>query len=147
VSTNVLGFDYGSKRIGVAVGNTLLGTAAPLTVIKNTNGTPDWAAIDALVNEWQPKALIVGWPLTIDGEMQDITHHVKGFVKRLERRFEVPVLKADERFSSRAAQELNKSMRSRGQRRKQTSHADIDTLAAALILESWFETTAPDDSL
>ena len=87
MSTNVLGFDYGSKRIGVAVGNTLLGTAAPLTVIKNTNGTPDWAAIDALVNEWQPKALCVGWPLTIDGEMQDITHHVKGFLKRLERRF------------------------------------------------------------
>ncbi len=147
MSANVLGFDYGSKRIGVAIGNTLLGTAAPLTVIKNSHGTPDWAAINQLVEEWQPMALIVGWPLTIDGEMQDITHHVKGFLKRLEQRYDMPVHKTDERFTSRAAQALNKSMRSRGQRKKQTAHADIDTLAAALILESWFETTRPDDSL
>jgi len=142
---SVLGFDYGAKRIGVAVGNTLLGTAEPLTEVKNTNGTPDWASIEALIQEWQPSALIVGWPLTVDGEMQEITHHVKGFAKRLERLFELPVHKSDERYSSRAAQEINKSMRARGQRTKQTSHADIDTLAAALILESWFEKTLPDD--
>ena len=147
MSASVLGFDYGSKRIGVAVGNPLLGTAAPLAVVKNTNGTPDWSAIKALIDEWQPGALIVGWPLTVDGDMQDITHHVNGFLKRLEQRFQLPVHKTDERFTSRTAQEINKSMRSRGQRTKQTSHADIDTLAAALILESWFETTRPDDSL
>jgi len=93
MSKCVLGFDYGSKRIGVAVGNTLLETAAPLAVIKNVNGTPDWDAIESLIEEWQPSDLVVGWPLTIDGEMQDITHHVKGFAKRLEQRFELPVHK------------------------------------------------------
>jgi putative Holliday junction resolvase len=133
-----LAFDFGTKRIGTAVGESRLQTAQPLGVIINNNGTPDWPAIDHLLDEWQPSHLVVGWPLTESGEEQSITGHVKGFIKRLHKRYSLPVHKADERFSSMAAQQEIKRLRQTGQRKRKTSHADVDTLAAALILEQWF---------
>jgi len=135
-------FDYGSRRIGVAVGETLTGTAQPLSIVGNTNGTPDWHAIDQLLIVWQPVMLLVGWPLTINGEEQDITAHIRGFMKKLSRRTTLPVFAADERFSSQAAQGELKRQRSSGQRRRKTSHADVDTVAAALILENWLQQCA-----
>ncbi|MEE9320948.1 MAG: Holliday junction resolvase RuvX [Granulosicoccus sp.] len=134
-----MAFDYGSRRIGVAVGETLTGTTQPLSIVGNTNGTPDWQSIDKLLAEWQPVLLVVGWPLTVSGEEQDITAHVRGFIKKLVSRTALPVFAADERFSSMAAQTELKRQRSSGQRRRKTSHADVDTLAAALILENWFK--------
>lgn len=133
-----LAFDFGTKRIGTAVGESRLQTAQPLGVIINNSGTPDWLAIDHLLEQWQPAHLIVGWPLTESGEEQSITSHVKGFIKRLEIRYSLPVHKADERFSSMAAQQEIKRLRQTGQRKRKTKHADVDTLAAALILEQWF---------
>lgn len=130
-------FDYGTIRIGVAIGNALLGTARPLRVVPNNSGTPEWAIIDKTIAEWRPAGLVVGIPLTLDGEAQEITHHARGFLKRLKKRYEVHVFSADERFSSMDAQRELQKMRARGQRGK-TQHADVDTLAAALILERWF---------
>jgi len=130
-------FDYGSKRIGVAIGNSLIGTARPMKVVDNHSGTPDWQSIDQCMEEWTPKALLVGIPLTAEGEKQDMTHHASGFAKRLKKRYNVPVFDADERFSSIEAQQELQKMRARGQRGK-TQHADVDKLAAALILERWF---------
>ncbi len=131
-------FDYGSKRIGTAIGEAQLQSSRPLEVVTNTNGTPDWSAIDSLVEQWRPTDLIVGWPLTEDGEEQAITHHVRGFIKRLKKRFGLPVHLCDERFSSMAAQEVIRQQRRSGQRRRKTRHGDVDKVAAALILESWF---------
>lgn len=142
-SGTCIAFDYGSKRIGVAVGEFLLQTATPLGIAQNINGTPDWEVIDSIINQWQPTELVVGWPLTESGEFQAITYHVKGFIKRLVKRYNLPVHKADERFSSIAAQEEIKNLRQSGQRKRKTTHADIDTLAAALILESWFTMNMP----
>ena len=122
----------------MAVGEYQLKTANPVAVAGNNNGTPDWPTIDKIIKEWQPTDLVVGWPLTEDLEMQTITFHVRGFIKRLSKRYDLPVHKADERFSSMAAQQEIKKMRSTGQRKRKTSHEDVDTLAAALILESWF---------
>ncbi len=130
-------FDYGSVRIGTAVGNSLLGTAQPLSVVTNQSGTPNWSDIDHIFDEWKPVGLVVGVPLTENGEAQEMTHHARGFLKRLKKRYNVPVFSADERFSSMQAQQELKKMRARGQRGK-TQHADVDTLAAALILERWF---------
>jgi len=130
-------FDYGTLRIGLAIGNTLAGTARPLTVITNNSGTPDWSEIDQAFKQWSPAGLVVGIPLTVEGEIQEMTHHARGFLKRLKKRFTVPVYSADERFSSIEAQQELKKMRARGQRGK-TQHADVDTLSAALILERWF---------
>ena len=141
VAGTCLAFDFGTKRIGTAVGEGRLQTAQPLGVINNNNGTPDWQAVDQLLEQWQPSDLVVGWPLTESGEEQSITGHVKGFIKRLEKRYSLPVHKADERFSSMAAQQEIKRLRQTGQRKRKTSHADVDTLAAALILEQWFNMT------
>jgi len=127
-------FDYGTVRIGIGIGNSLLGTARPLCIALNKSGTPDWEQIDRVVAQWQPKGLVVGIPLTIDGQVQEITHHARGFLKRLKKRYQIPVFSADERFSSMQAQQELQKMRARGQRGK-TQHADVDTLAAALIAE------------
>lgn len=133
-----LAFDYGSKRIGTAVGEARLQRARPLAVVINTNGTPDWKTIDDMVEQWQPTDLVVGWPLTEAGEEQTITLHVGGFIKRLVKRYALPVHKADERFSSNAAQEVIREQRKSGQSKRKTRHGDVDKVAAALILEYWF---------
>lgn len=133
-----LGFDFGLKRIGVAKGTVHLGTADPLASVRNTNGTPDWAVLDGIVSEWQPVGLVVGLPLTADGEMQSIAYEAKGFGKRCAKRFSLPVHWMDERYSSIQASETLAQLRQSGQRRKRTRKEDVDTLAAALILERWF---------
>jgi putative Holliday junction resolvase len=135
---NCIAFDYGSKRIGTAVGNASLQTARPLSVVDNRNGLADWPAIASIIEQWQPTDLVVGWPLDEHGEEQALTPHVRGFVKKLEQRFDRPVHKVDERFSSIAAQEAIRSMRQSGQRKRRSTRSDVDTVAAALILESWF---------
>ncbi|MCL4141594.1 UNVERIFIED_CONTAM: hypothetical protein GTU68_039209, partial [Idotea baltica] len=142
-SGDYLCFDYGTVRIGVAVGNALLGTARPLDVVANNSGTPNWALIDRAVEQWRPVALVVGIPLNLDGEPEEITQHARGFIRRLKKRYTVPVFGADERFSSMDAQKELQKMRARGQRGK-TQHADVDTLAAALILERWFASYGED---
>ena len=134
-----LGFDYGTVRIGMGIGNSLTGTARPLSVAANNSGTPDWQHIDRTVVQWQPAGLVVGVPLDLDGNAQDITRHAQGFLRRVKKRYDLPVFSADERFSSMQAQQELQKMRARGQRSK-TQHADVDTLAAALILEYWFTT-------
>jgi len=133
-----LAFDYGTVRIGVAVGNSLTQTASPVQTVANVNGTPDWQAIEQLIEQWQPAELVVGLPLTVEGDEQAITPHVKGFVKALSKRFGLDIHEADERFSSMAAQAELAKMRASGQRAKRVSKGDIDSMAAALILQNWF---------
>ena len=83
----VLGFDFGLKHIGVAVGQTVTGAARPLDSLKANRGEPEWAAITALIHHWQPKALIVGIPLSIDGHEQSITRAARKFAAELEQRY------------------------------------------------------------
>ncbi len=115
-----------------------MGTATPLVAIANHSGTPNWPVVEALINKWQPKALVVGVPLTLDGSEQPSTHAARGFIKQCKRRFALSVYEADERMSTMAANERIRQMRRSGQRKRKTTKADVDTLAAALILEHWF---------
>ncbi|MFK7857484.1 MAG: Holliday junction resolvase RuvX [Granulosicoccus sp.] len=133
-----LAFDYGTRHIGMAVGEYQMQSARPLGVIANRNGTPDWPSIQHHIEEWQPTDLILGWPLTEDGQEQPLCDHIKGFAKRLEQNFERPVHFVDERFSSVAAQEQIRSMRQSGQRTRRSKHTDVDSVAAAIIMETWF---------
>ncbi|MFK8081057.1 MAG: Holliday junction resolvase RuvX [Granulosicoccus sp.] len=133
-----LAFDYGTRHIGVAVGEHQIQSARPLGVVANRNGTPDWASVHQHIEQWQPTDLILGWPLTEDGHEQALCNHVKGFAKRLRQMFDLPVHLVDERFSSNAAQEQIRSMRQSGQRTRRSKHTDIDSVAAALIMETWF---------
>jgi len=131
----ILGFDYGKRRIGVAVGQTLTQTAQALTTLHNQNGKPDWEAVQRLLDEWRPVRLVVGLPLHLDGTTQEITKSAQRFANQLHGRFGLPVSHADERLSSVEAEQLLSETQGSGHYDKQ----EIDKLAAQLILQSWLE--------
>ena len=130
----VLCFDHGQKRIGVAVGQAVSGTATPLEIIKARQGKPDWERIRYLVDEWLPGAFVVGRPLTMDGEIQEATEAAEKFARQLHGRHPLPLHFADERLSSYEAQQRLKSS------------YNIDDHAAQLILETWFSENAGDET-
>ena len=131
----VLAFDFGTRRIGVAVGEMMLGSARPLTTISAEANDARFAAIGKLVEEWRPAALVVGLPLSLDGEASDMTERCKRFARQLEGRYRLPVALVDERLTSVAAEE---QLRQRGlgwQRRKET----LDAEAAAVLLQAFLD--------
>ena len=131
----ILAFDFGLRRIGVAVGQQVTASANPLAVVVNSDNGPDWAAIAGLIREWQPARIIVGMPVHADGSSSEMANQVKGFIGELAR-FERPVETEDERYSSLEAGELLKSERALGLRGR-ISKEMIDSAAATLIAERW----------
>ncbi|MBK6725865.1 MAG: Holliday junction resolvase RuvX [Xanthomonadales bacterium] len=135
-ATVVLGFDYGLRRIGVAVGQRITHTASALAVMRNHESGPDWAACDALIKTWRPQALVVGLPLARDGHEQAMTHAARAFAALLRQRYAVPVHLADERFTSRAADAEFVAARRAGLARRKDA-AMLDAQAARRIVEQW----------
>jgi len=133
-----LAFDYGEKYIGIASGQSLIKTSTPQSIVTNHCGTPDWSKLESLVAQWNPVAFVVGIPLNMDGSAQGITGQARGFKKRLSKHFNLPSFEMDERLSTASAAAIIKENRQRGKRKK-TNKADLDKIAAALILENWFE--------
>ncbi len=132
---SVIGFDYGARRIGVAVGNRLSG-ARPLQVVGNGANGPEWRRIDALLREWRPQCLLVGLPLTLDGEEQRNSRAAREFAAELQKRYTLPTHMVDERLTSHDAARRFAERRAEGRaRRKQAAKLDAD--AAALIIETW----------
>jgi putative Holliday junction resolvase len=134
-AATVLGFDYGARRIGVAVGSSLSGARA-LEVVTNGERGPDWPRLDALVRAWNPRTLLVGLPLTMEGEEQSNSHAARGFAAALTQRYSLPAPLVDERLSSReAAQRFARRRAAGAARRKQA--AALDAIAAEIIVETW----------
>ena len=131
----VLAFDFGAKRIGVATGETLLGTAHPLTVIHAESNDDRFAAVSALVAEWQPVLMVVGLPTHIDGAEHEMTRLARKFGERLLKRFGIPVVYADERLTSMDAENR---LRETGRTAKRAKPL-LDAVAAQLILQTWFD--------
>ena len=131
----VLGFDYGAKRIGIAVGQTLTASATPLLTLTNVNNKPDWQSIEKLLHEWNPEALVVGLPYLLDGKPSDMTLRADKFSRRLHGRFGLPVFTISETLSSFEAEDQLKQNKKID---KQNKH-EIDKLAAALITETWLQ--------
>ena len=125
-----LGFDYGSKRIGVAVGQSITHSARPLETVYSRDDRPDWQAITRLVETWQPTDLVVGLPVNMDGTEQEATRRARRFSRQLAGRYALPVHLVDERLSS---VEAISRLRDKGQ-----SGNQVDPVAAQLILETWF---------
>jgi len=125
----LLGFDFGPRKIGVAVGQTLTGSASPLTTLRARDRRPDWEGIGRLIGEWTPQALVVGIPYDMDDKEVDWAPRVHRFVRQLEGRFRLPVHRVDERLTSREARTL--------MGRAATSREAVDAVAASLILETW----------
>lgn len=131
----VLGFDFGAKRIGIAVGQVLTGHARALQTLTNVNNKPDWERIEQLINEWKPQALVVGLPYLLDGGETEMTQRADKFSRRLHGRFGLPVYTVSETLSSFAAEEQIKQNKKLS---KQNKH-EVDKLAAALITETWLQ--------
>ena len=122
----ILAFDFGLKRIGVAVGEPELGTAHPLRAVS------DFSQIQKLVEEWKPAGLVVGLPTSARGEPHRMTRQAEDFARRLERRFKLPVTRVDERFTSVEAESRLKGIKKKA----------VDSVAAQLILEQYFDQAA-----
>ncbi|EAR21373.1 Holliday junction resolvase RuvX [Nitrococcus mobilis] len=136
MSTQIyLGFDYGWRRLGVAVGQPLTGGARPVTTLRCRQGQPDWAALLHLIEAWQPTALVVGIPRHTDGSASETTLQAVAFAQRLEQRGGLPVHQVDERLSSH---EARARLQATGRRlRGTTGKALVDQFAAQIILETW----------
>ena len=128
-ATVALGFDFGSRKLGVAAGQTRTHTATGLATVSLKRGAPDWPRIDALVREWNPDTLVVGLPKNRDDSDHSFTRRVRRFALQLERRYQVRVVFMDERLSS---WEAGGSLSSRGR-------SNLDSLAAQLILQNWLD--------
>lgn len=123
----VLGFDYGERRIGVAVGQTLTRSANPLAVVKVRNMRPDWQRIEELVRRYEPEALVLGLPQRADGSEHELSPRIHRFERQLRERFGLPVHLIDERLSSYEA----------AQRCDVGETSGLDAVAAQVILETW----------
>lgn len=132
----ILAFDFGTHRIGVAFGQELTATAKPLPILPARDGIPDWQQIEALIKEWQPDAFVVGLPVNMDGSAGPITPRARKFGNRLHGRFHKPIFSMDERLSSfEAKQKLEHA--------GNKNSIGLDSMAATLILESWFREQQP----
>ncbi|MCB1722536.1 MAG: Holliday junction resolvase RuvX [Chromatiaceae bacterium] len=126
----LLGFDYGTHKIGIAVGQSLTGTATPLETLGMVREKPDWTRIGLLLDEWRPEALVVGHPFEMSGREADNAEGAKRFARQLHGRYRLPVHMADERLTSREAWARLGNEANRDPTR-------VDALAAKLILETW----------
>lgn len=131
---SVLAFDFGTKRFGVAIGQSITGTASPLEPFKVEDGIPNWDIIDKLVEQWKPDAFVVGMPLNMDGSMSDMAMRANKFRKRLLGRYNLPSIAQDERLTSFEA----KSFMLKQGKTNFKEHS-VDGIAAMLICESYFE--------
>lgn len=133
----LLAFDFGHRRIGVAVGQTLTGSANALAVVPVTS-KPDWQMITAIINEWKPAAVVVGLPLAADGGETEMSKDARRFGRQLEGRYGVRVLFEDERLTSIDAEQRFVDARARGGMRRKDA-ALKDAMAAQIILENWLQ--------
>ncbi len=133
-----LALDYGLRRIGLASGNSLTQTTQGLSAISANNGTPNWQALQQIINQWQPDALVVGEPLGPDGEPTQFSKQVRQFGGTLGEQTALPVYYANERYTSRHAEELLRETVAAGKRFNRRKIAAKDSLAAELILQTFF---------
>lgn len=131
----LLAFDYGTKNIGVATGQTITRSASSLPGLRARDGVPDWNEMEALLKTWQPDLVLVGLPLNMDGSESELSARARKFANRTQGRFGVKVEMVDERLSSFEAKgEVMERGGSRDYR-----HNPVDSIAARLILEAWLE--------
>lgn len=137
----ILAFDFGTRRIGVASGDTLTRTARALTTLDCPSGPP-WAAIGKLIAEYRPAQLVVGLPYNMDGTATLLTEASRSFARELRVRHALAVALVDERLSSREAEAQLRDARAQGLKRRRLTHADVDMAAAKILLERWFQEPA-----
>ncbi len=129
-----LGFDYGSKKTGIAIGQTISETASPLETIKSTPKAAFWQIIDSLMIQWKPDGFVLGIPMTDQLKDHPLIPHILKFAKKLQHKYERPVYLIDERLSSH---EASQQLKNTPKKRKKSQNIALDSLAAKIILETW----------
>lgn len=129
---SVLAFDFGTRKIGIASGQSVTGSGSPLPAIPCRQEKPDWAAIEAVIREWCPDTLVVGLPLNMDDSESELSTRARRFARQLNGRFNLPVFMVDERLSTREARDRL------GDDYRGGPDARVDSLAAVLMIESFF---------
>ncbi len=137
----VIAFDFGLKRTGVAVGNTLTGSATPECTLTSKDEQPDWDGITKLFKEWQPSQIVVGMPTELDGSESPLTKAVQRFCNQIQGRYNIDVYQENEQFTSIEASRRLKQLRQSG-RKKKVRKDEVDKIAAAIILENWMQKNA-----
>lgn len=138
MSRVALGFDFGSKRIGLAIGNEATGTSRALGWLTSPLNEQQWQPLNQAIAEWQPQLLLVGTPLTEDGAKQTMTRKARHFAHQLRARYGLPVEEIDERYSSTAAESELLMARKMGAK-KRLKRGDTDSVAAAVIVQQWLD--------
>ena len=133
----ILAFDFGLRRIGVAVGQATTRTATGVKTVAN-GAEPDWAALDRLLRDWQPQLLVVGLPLGPEGDETDMSRAARRFGSALSVRYDLEVEYADERLTSRAAESRFADLRAAGRLRRKDA-GQLDAISAQIILENWLQ--------
>ncbi|WP_230425659.1 Holliday junction resolvase RuvX [Spartinivicinus ruber] len=141
--SQIMAFDFGTKNIGVAIGQRVTGTSSPLPTIRAQEGIPNWQMLGKLIEEWQPDAFLVGIPLNMDGSVGEIGLRARKFANRLHGRFGKPWYPADERLSTRSAKEKAEDLGHRGNYQERP----VDSLAALVLLEEWLAQLAAQENL
>lgn len=139
---SVLAFDFGEKRIGVAVGECELRSTSPLTTLEAGTNDARWSGIGRLLDEWKPVLLVVGLPLSADGLPHDMTARARRFARQLEGRYRLPVALQDERYTSAEADAQLRDHGGRALKDWRERKKQLDAHAAQLILKDYFDVTA-----
>jgi len=137
----VIAFDFGLKRTGVAVGNTVIGSATPECTITSKNALPDWDAITELIQEWKPAHIVVGMPTELDGSENPLKKRIDRFCNQIQGRYNIAVDQENEQFSSIEAAQRLKQLRQSGRKQK-VGKEEVDKIAASIILENWMQKNA-----
>ena len=130
----VMGFDFGTQKMGMACGNSLSGTAQPLAIFPMRDGIPDWDKLEKLIQQWKPNVCVVGLPLNMDDSESELSARARKFARRLRHRLNIPVWMVDERLTTREARNSLLSYQQHGHGKK----TNADSLAATMLIESWF---------
>ncbi|MBA2655243.1 MAG: Holliday junction resolvase RuvX [Gammaproteobacteria bacterium] len=139
-SLTFIAFDFGTKKMGVAVGQTITMTANPINCLSVNKGLPDWSRISALIDEWHPAGFIVGIPLNMDSSSQSVTFKAKRFAKELNNQFNLPVHEIDERLTTLEARQQLFELGGY----KALKQISVDSFAAKLMLEAWMRSNIKD---
>lgn len=136
--TTILAFDFGLQRTGVAVGNTLTGSASPESTLQSKDEKPDWDGISSLIEEWKPELIVVGMPTELDGSESPLKKRIERFCNQLNGRYNLPVQQENEQFTSIEAAQRLKQLRQSGRKQK-VKKEEVDKIAASIILENWMK--------
>ena len=131
--TTYFGLDFGLRKMGVAVGQTITATANPLTIISALDGIPHWSSLDKLVETWRPTGFVVGQPFHMDDTEAQLSEHSKKFAASIRERYQKPVYLVDERLTTKIAKQIQRETVTK----KSNKHAPVDDISAQLILQTW----------